>query len=72
MSSPRAGIPGLSRAKDEAVYDITSVAQRYRAAAEKLEAIAARAPQLRLGVIQRRAHDILVEHLEILSQSVGS
>jgi len=72
MTSPRAGVPGLSRAKDEAVYDLVSVAQRYRATAEKLEAIAAQARQLKLEVMHERAHDILVHHLEILSQSVMS
>lgn len=72
MSSSRAGVPGLSRAKDEAVYDLVSVAQRYRAAAEKLEVIAAQAPRLSLEVMHRRADEILKRHLEVLSQSVRS
>ncbi len=66
MSSPRAGIPGLSRAKDEAVYDIRSVAMRYRATADELDAIAARAKRLRLHAIHDRAMDVIAQHLEVV------
>jgi len=54
------------RRKAEVVYDITSVAARYRAVAEKLEAIAASAARVRPGVMNDRAGDILAEHLEVL------
>ena len=64
MSSPRAGVPGLSRKKDEAVYDIRSVAGRYRAVAEQLEAIAARAKRLTLNTMNERALDVMDQHLE--------
>jgi hypothetical protein len=58
--------------KAEAVTEITTLAEQFRAAAAELDALANEAPTVELGTLRRQAYAVRVQVANVLTEDEGS
>lgn len=56
--------------KAEAVTEITTLAEQFRAAAAELDALASNAPAVELGTLRRQAYAVRVQVANALTEGV--
>ena len=58
--------------KAEAVTEITTLAEQFRAAATELDTLATNAPVVELGTLRRQANAVRVQVAQVLAGSEGA
>ncbi len=58
--------------KAEAVTEITTLAEQFRAAAAELDALATNAPAVELGTLRRQAYAVRVQVVNVLTEGEGA
>jgi hypothetical protein len=58
--------------KAEAVTEITTLAEQFRAAAAELDALATNAPAVELGTLRRQAYAVRVQVAQVLTEDEGA
>ena len=58
--------------KAEAVTEITTLAEQFRAAAAELDVLATNAPTVELGTLRRQAYAVRVQVANALTEGEGS
>jgi len=56
--------------KAEAVTEITSLAEQFRAAATELDMLAANAPAVELGTLRRQAYAVRAQVAQVLTEGI--
>ncbi|MEI9940351.1 MAG: hypothetical protein WDO69_24305 [Pseudomonadota bacterium] len=58
--------------KAEAVTEITTLAEQFRAAAAELDALATNAPAVEVGTLRRQAYAVRVQVANVLTEGEGA
>ena len=58
--------------KAEAVTEITTLAEQFRAAAAELDGLATNAPAVELGTLRRQAYAVRVQVAQVLTEGEGA
>jgi hypothetical protein len=58
--------------KSEAVTEITTLAEQFRAAAAELDALASNAPAVEVGTLRRQAYALRVQVVNALTEGEGA
>ncbi|MET0795045.1 MAG: hypothetical protein ABW061_26240 [Polyangiaceae bacterium] len=58
--------------KAEAVTEITTLAEQFRAAAAELDALATNAPAVELGTLRRQAYAVRVQVANVITEDEGA